>query len=373
MSPLMSPLTSLLMSTSHHTLRTPSPRLSPQEALARALSLSSLSLERGLDQRLLWALTHPLTLKTALSEGLAGWLAHTLERERRLRPSSLPVSQRALDALNQASLQVMWADEVRREALCALWHRELPAPLLMKGASYGPRFGSSAPIWGEGERSSSDLDLLLPPLTHPQLTLLEQLTPLSQPALKRARFTGVYPLLLKDLLVEVHLSIAPPDRWPQVGPLSAERVWTEGREVWLDAHPHGLKARQPSEEARLAIALAQPLKSGLSLRLRDWVDLARLLTLSGGPRALAWAQQNSWREVGLSVTLELCLFGLSHTPLKALLPPELTAAPPSPLTDHALSYASPELRRFLFNPLKAPPLSRVARWHTRAIIQRLSR
>ena len=148
MSPLMSPLTSLLMSTSHHTLRTPSPRLSPQEALARALSLSSLSLERGLDQRLLWALTHPLTLKTALSEGLAGWLAHTLERERRLRPSSLPVSQRALDALNQASLQVMWADEVRREALCALWHRELPAPLLMKGASMGHALAPLRPYGG---------------------------------------------------------------------------------------------------------------------------------------------------------------------------------------------------------------------------------
>ena len=97
--------------------------------------------------------------------------------------------------------------------------------------------------------------------------------------------------------------------------------------------------------------------------------LARLLTLSGEGQALAWAQQPSWRSIGLSATLELCLFGLSHTPLKAALPPSFTARRPPQL----LSQASVELTRLLTYPLDAPPLSRAARWHTRALIRRFAR
>ena len=316
-------------------------------------------------------LARPSVRRAALEEGLEGWRSLALHTQAAHAP---PLA-------HEAWLNVLWADEVRLEALCHHWPRSLPAPLLIKGASYGARWGASRPIWGEGERAASDLDVLLPPLDQAQLRTLKGLStgaskgawhPSASPSVERSKgawhpsalaSSHVTALHLNGLLIEVHHALAPLSCWRGEGELSAAQMWAEGEERELEGtQGERLRVRQPSERARLEVALVQALKTGGDVGLRGWCDLGRLIALNKDS-VLTWASRPSWRRSGLSATLELSLLTLEATPFVELLSSEL------------LSYAhhiEPQRReRLRALALITPPLlsgarAPLERWFVRA-------
>jgi len=280
--------------------------------------MTALLRPEALTQGELAELSHPLCVELALSEGLGGALYSLVES------GQLTLSERSEARLLQERLKQVWLEEARSAALVSAWPQQLPAPLLIKGASYSPRLGGTEALWGEGERASSDLDLLVPcSLEELARAFKAQLSP--QQSAARAKRSACLALELSGLLTECHTAVAPPLYWPKTGELSARAMWTRGEERALLAHPHGerrsLSVRVPSHVDALVIALAQLLKGGGDLRLRDWLDLTRLLQRVGA--ALEEASRSSaWRELGLDRCLQLALVGLSQTPAWAQLPTE---------------------------------------------------
>lgn len=266
-------------------------------------------------------LSHPLTVALALAEGVGGALLT------RISDSPL-LSERSRALLTEAQLRETWLEEARLQALAARWPSTLPAPLLIKGASYSPRLLGREALWGSAERASSDLDLLIPTPWHEARHALTPLlrTPGLIARYKEARDACVA-LSLNGLLIECHHALAPPTLWPHEGELSARVMWRRGKEVQLKVGRETLAVRVPTQEDQLVIALVQLLKGGGGWRLREWLDLSRMLIKC--PEALlSQVDGEAWRAVGLDQAASLALYQLKGTVAWGLLPEPIRASRP---------------------------------------------
>ena len=304
-----------------------------------------------------YALSHPLMVELALSEGLGGALL------KRLQGQACALSERSELRLIEAQLQCVWLEEARLQALTERWPSRLPAPLLIKGASYSSRVAGAEALWGEAERASSDLDLLVPTAWG------ELYSALGQHARERdlnranqAERSACLALSLDGLLIEAHSSLAPPPLWPAVGPLSAEAMWERGQDVTLRAggqqRERALTVKLPPLDDQLTIALVQLLKGGGGWRVREWMDLSKLL-LNASLKLPTGATWDAWRLVGLDRTFQLALWSLRATPAWSLLPTKIKA--------HLQSDASPT-PRYKRHPLSGATPSRLERAYIRACL-----
>jgi len=303
------------------------------------------------------ALSHPLMVELALSEGLGGALLT------RLQGQACALSERSEMKLIEAQLQCAWLEEARLQALAERWPPQLPTPLLIKGASYSPRVAGDEALWGDAERASSDLDLLIPG-TWGQLysALGQHARERTLARAYRAERSACLALTLNGLLIEAHSGLAPPQLWPAGGPLSAEAMWARGREVSLRVgglqKTITLTVRLPTLADQLTIALAQLLKGGGGWRVREWLDLSKLL-LRGPLELPTGSTWDAWRSVGLDQTLQLALWSLRVTPAWPLLPTQCKA--------HLQSDASPT-PRYKRHPLSGATPSRLERAYIRACL-----
>ena len=260
-----------------------------------------------------------------------------------------------------AHLRAIWLEEARLQSLANYWPRALPSPLLLKGASYSARYAGGRAIWGEGERASSDLDILIPT---PWEQASQALRPLMSDPIDRRPRGACVSLYLDELLIECHLSVAPRWCWPSEGSLSALALWERGREVKLNINGSAptFILRVPTLIDQLAIALAQLLKGGGGLRVRDWIDLTRLLRETKQETLIA-AHSSAWRSAGLTRALSFALTQLKETPGWSQLPAELQAL-------YTTALSASDLQISYVHPLSGATPGRLERLYTKATLMR---
>lgn len=262
------------------------------------------------------ALSHPLVIKLALSEGLGGALYHLLNAH-----PVISISEQAHTRLLQAHLKGVWLEESRLRALFEHWPKELPVPMLIKGASYTTRVAGQDAIWHEAERACSDLDLLIPVSAkhaQPQLAPFIQ----AQTKVKRSQTQVCTPLSLNDLLIECHHHLAHPIIWSNEGILSAQAMWNRAKNISLPMsgihQGNHLQVKIPHPLDQLIIALVQLLKGGGGARIRDWIDLTKLL-LKCSAQIIQHQASEVWQNSGLTQTFSYALTQLNMTPAGPIL------------------------------------------------------
>jgi hypothetical protein len=296
-------------------MRTPTQHTA--ERLAEALALD----DAPLPEPLALSLLSPRAAAMARDEGVGGWLCARLSES---LPAATLSASPAARALEGEWLQQQWLHSARLHALRLALPEDLPPPALLKGLGY-----TLSGLWAVGERGSSDVDLLLP---EPHATALcaRWRAQYGAPSLPRggararehaegAAYSEGF--RVEGLLVEVHRALAPAGRWPKVGALSGEALWEGAQAALLSGErgeaTEGLRARLLTPEGALAVWVAQLLKGGGALRLRDWADLRRLLRALPRAKRLERLERLE-RLAPLAPLLTFALARLALTPLRPL-------------------------------------------------------
>lgn len=222
----------------------------------------------------------------AREQGLAAFLFEVLKRMD--RPPCVAWTFLQDQWLEQASAAL-----ARSRLLSKYWPKDLPSPMLIKGADL--ELSLYEPLgFPTGIRSCSDWDLLIPePYYSKVIKDWESrfgvgIVPQS------ARFKNESPhelgFYIEGFLFEVHRDPAPLN----FSSITGEQIW-ENRQSKVDAW--GRKYYVPSAQDRLTIFLLNYGKSGGQTRLLNWLDLVMII------RALSPAEQSELFRVQAQVNL----------------------------------------------------------------------